>query len=40
LSDLLLRAGIRGPAILFIGVAPLPAAFSSSTSLFQLERAA
>jgi uroporphyrin-III C-methyltransferase/precorrin-2 dehydrogenase/sirohydrochlorin ferrochelatase len=39
LSDLLLEAGIRGPAILFIGVAPLPAAFSKSASL-QLERAA
>ena len=38
-SDLLLRAGIRGPAILFIGVAPLPAAASGSTAL-QLERAA
>lgn len=39
LSDLLLRAGIRGPAILFIGVAPLPAASSGSTAL-QLEKAA
>ena len=39
LSDLLLRAGIRGPAILFIGVAPLPAAFSGNNSI-QLERAA
>jgi uroporphyrin-III C-methyltransferase / precorrin-2 dehydrogenase / sirohydrochlorin ferrochelatase len=39
LSDLLLRAGIRGPAILFIGVAPLPAAFSGSNSL-QLGKAA
>jgi uroporphyrin-III C-methyltransferase/precorrin-2 dehydrogenase/sirohydrochlorin ferrochelatase len=39
LSDLLLRAGIRGPAILFIGVAPIPAAFPKSASL-QLERAA
>ena len=39
LSDLLLRAGIRGPAILFIGVAPIPAAFSSSAA-HQLEKAA
>jgi len=39
LSDLLLRAGIRGPAILFIGVAPIPAASSGNASL-QLERAA
>jgi len=39
LSDLLLRAGIRGPAILFIGAAPIPAASSNSASL-QLERAA
>jgi uroporphyrin-III C-methyltransferase/precorrin-2 dehydrogenase/sirohydrochlorin ferrochelatase len=30
LSDLLLRAGIRGPAILFVGVAPLPAALFAS----------
>ncbi len=39
LSDLLLRAGIRGPAILFIGAAPLPAAASGNPPL-QLEKAA
>ncbi len=44
-SDLLLRAGIRGPAILFIGVAPIPAASSGNPSVdlahpLPLERAA
>lgn len=43
LSDLVTDAGIKGPAMLFIGVAPLPAASSDSLDLsapIPLERAA